>query len=96
MLLAVAALFFAGCKKKACDTNSSKAVVLDQGVVAADGCDWVVKLDNGASYHPQNLDTTYKVNNKNVQVCYTLTSDTFVCGWGVKLRVIHIDDIQGI
>jgi uncharacterized protein YceK len=96
VLMAVAGILFAGCKKQSCASQSSEAIILDQGPVAADGCDWVIKLGNGTSYHPQNLAAAYQVNNKNVNICYTLTADTFLCGWGVKIGVIHIDDIKGI
>jgi len=92
----LAVLLFAGCKKKACSSLTSNGIVLDQGPVAADGCDWVIQLDNGVSYHPHALSTAFQVNNKPVKLCYTLTSDTFLCGWNVKIGVIHIEDIEGI
>ena len=86
-------LIFFSCKKQ--KDISANGVVLDSGDPAADGCSWIIRI-NGTNeeYHPDILTDQFKQNNLPVQVNYTLTPNYFTCGWGARLRIIHILSIQ--
>lgn len=88
------------CKKeqscKSChDKDFKNATVLWSGPVAADGCDWVIKIDSAHVYHPDMLDTVFMHSELDVRICYKETVDKFHCGFtGSGIPVIHVIDIK--
>src|SRR4029078_3482395 len=58
----------------------TKATVIDAGVDIADGCGWLIALDEGGTYHPENLPSAVQKNNLRVWIDYVNTTDTFHCG----------------
>lgn len=67
------------CRKDTADCTTN-AVILDQGVEAADGCGWVVRIAN-TDFHVDNLPTAYQQNNLNVRIGFEAdTARHYVCG----------------
>lgn len=91
--LLVAAL--SACKKSQ-PLLKADAVITYTGALAADGCDWVIKLNDNTTYHADNLPTEYQVNStQNVTITYAITNDVFSCGIaGSGPKVIHLDEIK--
>ena len=90
-------VFFISCKKeKSCEScDPVQATIIDAGVVAADGCDWVVKTADNVYYHPDALPDSFKINNLAITISYQLTGDTFHCGLaGTGIPVIHVINIK--
>ncbi len=98
--LVVLLIFFVSCEKDhSCDDCDSEdyidAVILNTGAIEVDGCSWAVKIGTDRYYHPDVLKDEFKTDNLNVQICYTLTSDKFVCGIAARsMSVIRIRDIK--
>ncbi len=99
--LLVLVIIFASCNKdKSCKVCNSEqgyidAVILNTGPIEVDGCSWVVKIGTDNYYHPDMLKDEFKQNDLNVKICYTLTSDKFICGIAAQsMTVIHIQDIR--
>lgn len=85
-----------GCKKESTTSvNSLSANISYTGIVATDGCGWLIKIGN-VTYHPDNLPADFQVNNLNVIISGNITNDKFVCGDAANspgLPVIHITSI---
>ena len=98
--LIVLLTFFISCEKDhSCDSCNGEdyvdAVILNTGPIEVDGCSWVVKIGTEKYYHPDELKEEFKQDNLNVQICYTLKSDKFICGIaGQQMTIIHIKDIR--
>jgi len=71
-----------------------EAVVIWSGAVAADGCDWYIKVDETTFYHPDVLAEEFKEHNLNVKISYEVTDQIFGCGWGATMPIIHVVDIK--
>lgn len=94
-------LLFTSCEKdkscRNCDTEQGymDAVIINTGPIETDGCGWVVRIGDDNYYHPDMLKDEFRQNNLNVQICYTSTSDKFICGIAAQqMAVIHIKDIR--
>jgi hypothetical protein len=72
-------LLFFSCNEQCENGKQASASIEYSGMVAADGCDWVVRIDS-VSYHPVALDSAFKKENLNVNICYEETGDSFSCG----------------
>ncbi|HEX5153458.1 MAG TPA: hypothetical protein VFW07_18540 [Parafilimonas sp.] len=74
--------FLLSCNKNDVTVTSAhtKATVIDAGVNIDDGCGWLIALDEGGTYHPDNLPSTVQQNNLQVWIDYASTRDTFYCG----------------
>ena len=100
--LLIAIIFFSfSCTKdrsyKNClDKNIYRnATIVFSGPVATDGCDWLVKIDDTHSYHPDVLSNTFKQDQLTVRIAYELTPDKFICWIGaLQIPVIHVIDIK--
>ncbi|MGB3077194.1 MAG: hypothetical protein WBB36_17850 [Chitinophagales bacterium] len=75
-------ILFFSCKKEEGLVN---AKIIFAGVIAADGCGWLLETDNG-HYSPENLDSLYMMNGKEVLTSFVLTGDTFTCGLFANLH----------
>ena len=74
-LLFLACMLLCTCKKE----YSATAIILDEGNIAADGCGWMIKVNNNI-YHPDNLPEQYQVNNLTVSIKYRLLNSHWSCG----------------
>jgi len=89
-------VFLLSCAKKdmTVTPGRTKATVIDAGVNTSDGCGWLVILDEGGTYHPENLPSSVQKNNLQVWIDYVNTGDTFHCGIAsTPYPVIKIADI---
>jgi hypothetical protein len=76
-------LFFAipvSCKKDA-NLLTANATIVDTGSIAADGCGWLIKLNDSTTYQAINLSTDYQKNNLQVSISYYLLTTKFQCGY---------------
>lgn len=93
-LLILSFLFFS-CGEQCENGKSASATIEYSGMVAADGCDWVIRIDS-VSYHPDVLDSAFKKENLDVTICYQETADRFSCGMlpgGIPvIRILDIKD----
>lgn len=92
-------IFLFSCTKEkscvSCEKGYKEAEIIDAGIVAADGCDWVIRVDDTNYYHPDVLDDSFKQNGLEVKICYEITNDNFICGFNATgLKVIHVIDIR--
>ncbi|MFD1255295.1 hypothetical protein ACFQ3S_00675 [Mucilaginibacter terrae] len=69
------------------------ATVINTGSPALDGCGWLIKVGT-VSYSPDNLPENFKESGINVKIEYTVSDADFVCGWGQKLKYMHLYDIK--
>jgi hypothetical protein len=69
------------------------ATVINSGSVALDGCGWLIQIGD-TSYSPDNLPETFKETGITVNIEYTVSEAEFVCGWGNKVKYIHLYDIK--
>ncbi|MBI1191946.1 MAG: hypothetical protein GC205_02045 [Bacteroidetes bacterium] len=60
--------------------EEADALILDLGAVAADGCDFMLLIDN-EYYHPQGMDSVWRVHNTPVRVQFRRTLQFFHCGF---------------
>jgi len=88
--------FLLSCAKNDMTVNQglTKATVIDAGVDISDGCGWLIALDEGGTYHPENLPSAVQKNNLQVWIDYANTTDTFHCGFAStpypSIRIINI------
>ena len=76
--------FIMSCSKEAFDNNGldgleAYATIVDAGVGAADGCGWMLQI-NDEYVHPENLPIEFQENGLDVYICYSLRNDSFYCG----------------
>lgn len=97
--LFIVIILFISCSKenscKECKDGYVTAKILNTGLVAADGCDWVVRIGADQNYHPDDLKDEFKQHELEVEICYTMASDKFVCGFAAQqMPVIHVADVK--
>jgi hypothetical protein len=79
---------FTSCKK---DKNllTTEATVVYTGSIAADGCEWLIYVDEAGNnvqdpkrtyYNVVNLPENYKQNNTKITISYKLLSSRYHCG----------------
>lgn len=94
LIIALLIIFtFSLCKKDS-SIFTAEAKVYDSGLVAADGCGWLLRVDTTKAYSPLNLSSDFKLNNLDVVIRYRLLDTKFQCGWGNKLQQIELLDIK--
>jgi hypothetical protein len=73
-----------------------KAIIINTGNIAADGCGYLVQTNSATFYHADNLPTEFQKDKLNVTVNYDLSDTMFQCGMNPNTRipVIDIKDIQ--
>ena len=86
------ALAYSGCKKDG-EIVLTDATIINAGAVAADGCGWVIRV-NDVNYSPVNLDDKFKVNELKVGIYYDKLNEKFTCGWGQKIDEIKLLEIN--
>ncbi len=78
-----------------CALDTHDATVIYTGLVAADGCDWMIQMDDSTFYHPDNLPAAFMVNEKQVRIRYSVTTERFICGMTtLSYPVIHLNSIE--
>lgn len=94
--------FFVACKKEeaSCELCGRpgellKAQVIDAGLVAADGCGWVLRVGS-SDLHPNNLPDSFKISQLPVTVSFKLKEQEFPCGLMGRggLPVVEITSIK--
>ena len=91
--------FLLGCQKELSCVDcmpggQEKIAIVDySGDPALDGCDWSLIVGN-ATFHPDNLDDAYKVDQLEVVVSFASTGGNFICGFGANIPVVHINSIR--
>jgi hypothetical protein len=93
------ALVIPSCKKPGAPaaTLTTNATIINSGAIAADGCGWLIKLNDDSEYSPVNLSADFQQDNLKVNVSYTLLSTNTACSMLVNnpgIRQIKIDNIQ--
>lgn len=79
------------CKK---EEGLIHATIIYSGPIAADGCEWLLWVDNTTGYSPVNLDTAFMIDHLEVLVAFDVTGDSFICGWAKKHPVISIKEME--
>ena len=59
--------------------EEANARILDLGAIATDGCDFMLLIDN-EYYHPQGMDSVWRVHDTAVRVQFRRTLQLFHCG----------------
>jgi len=95
-LLLLTALIFtlsvSACKKNE-EPVFTEATVINAGAVAADGCGWVIRIDD-TNYSPTNLANEFKETELKVSIRYQILTSKFECGWGQKITEIKLLEIK--
>jgi hypothetical protein len=98
--IAVIMLLLWSCKKndvcEPCHTEAgfTDARIIYGGPVEADGCDWLVQVGD-KYYRADKLDAGFKQNELAVKICYQVTTDKFICGFGaLGIPIIHVIAIR--
>jgi hypothetical protein len=86
---------YIGCKKDNNIKSDKTGTVINYGNPSADGCGWVIRVDQ-VDYKPENLDKTYEVNNLKVNIDYNLLKSSYQCGLAANIgfSYIHINSIS--
>ena len=93
-ILVILVLLFFSCNEQCKNGKQASATVLYTGMLAADGCDWTIRIDS-ISYHPETLDSAYREDKLSVNICYEETTDRFSCGMlPGGIPVIRLLDIK--
>jgi hypothetical protein len=79
------AIIITSCKKT---TNpaitapkNTNAIIIYTGEVAADGCGWLVKInDTGEEYSPVNLSPAFQKDSLKVNITFSVLTTKFACG----------------
>ncbi|MEO6290557.1 MAG: hypothetical protein ABIO76_11580 [Ginsengibacter sp.] len=98
----IAFVFFGlSCKKeKSCEECVGGALVKNATIVyagplEADGCGWLVKIDNTLAYHPDVLDTAFQHDQLAVKITFVVTTNNFICGIAaMSIPVIHVVHLE--
>jgi len=89
-------LSFSRCKEDRISTSKQNGIILWSGPVAADGCDWLIKIDN-ESFHSDNLPDNFKKDGMKVKIKYSIKppANDFFCGIAASsYRTIDIESIS--
>ena len=85
------------CKK---DANTFKkvnaTVIFAGGDPAANGCGYLIQLDNGTNYYPVNLADAYKKYQLKVIVDYHRLTTNYQCGSFLPSNGVQEVNIDGI
>jgi hypothetical protein len=76
---------------------SANATIINSGPIAADGCGWLIKLNDNSEYSPVNLIPGFQQDQLKVNVTYTLLSTNTSCGSVANnpgVRQIKLNNIQ--
>ena len=95
LLLLTAVIFvlsISACKKNE-QPVFTDATVINGGVVAADGCGWLIRIGD-TNYSPTNLTDQFKETELKVSIRYQALTTKFECGWGQKVPEIKLLEIK--
>jgi hypothetical protein len=71
----------------------TEATIINGGVVAADGCGWLIRIGD-TYYSPTNLADPFKETELKVSIRYQALTTKFECGWGQKIPEIKLLEIK--
>ena len=92
-------LVITSCKKPGSPavTLASNATIVNSGPIAADGCGWLVRLNDSTEFSPVNLSADFQQDNLKVHVTYAQLNTRTSCGMLANnpgILQIKINNIQ--
>jgi hypothetical protein len=79
---------------------TSKAKITYTGLIAVDGCGWMITLPNNKIYKPEDLPEEFMINDLEVMITYKILKETYRCGFTPPgtppHQMIRIDKIEKI
>jgi hypothetical protein len=93
------AILVPSCKKNGSPaaTLTANGTIINTGAIAADGCGWLIKLNDNSEYSPVNLSSDFQQDNLKVNVSYIILSTNTACGSVANnggVRQIKLNTIQ--
>jgi hypothetical protein len=93
------AIIIPSCKKPASPavTLAPNATIVNSGEIAADGCGWLVRLNDSTEFSPVNLSADFQQDNLKVNITYAQLSTRTSCGMlagNPGILQIKINNIQ--
>jgi len=93
------ALVIPSCKKlgSSSATLTSNATIVYSGPIAADGCGWLIRLNDSTEFSPVNLSADFQQDNLKVNINYAQLSTRIFCGMlagNPGILQIKINNIQ--
>jgi len=76
------------CNENFQNSKYHNGLVLDYGNPAADGCGWVIKI-NDTIYAPIELDTKFCKDSLEIYIDYKVLSSTRNCNWWVPNKYVY-------
>ncbi len=76
---------------------TANATVINSGPIAADGCGWLIRLNDSTEFSPINLSADFQQDNLKVNVAYTQLTTRTSCGMlagDPGILQIKIDNLQ--
>ena len=76
---------------------TANATVINSGPIAADGCGWLIKINDSTVFSPVNLSADFQQDNLKVNVAYTQLTTRTSCGMlagNPGILQIKIDNLQ--
>src|SRR5580698_8586408 len=61
-------------------TLKTNAIIVNSGEIAADGCGWLIRLNDQTEFSPVNLSADFQQDNLKVNITYTQLSTSTSCG----------------
>jgi len=59
---------------------TANATVINSGPIAADGCGWLIRLNDSTEFSPVNLSAGFQQDNLKANIAYTQLSTRTSCG----------------
>ena len=94
-------LIVSSCKKLGDSTPpktlKANAVIVNSGEIAADGCGWLIRLNDQSEFSPVNLSADFQQDNLKVNITYTQLNTNTRCGMLANnpgVPQIQINNIQ--
>jgi hypothetical protein len=93
-----------GCKKENTSSNTKaktpvagNAMIVNTGLVAADGCGFLIKIDS-KYYHADNLPEQFQKDGLNVNIDYSSSTSKFQCSTNPNnlIPVIYLNSIDTV
>ena len=96
MFLILSILFFAtSCSEEEVKLQTENATIY-YDASEIDNCIYTIKTENNNFYSVENLDETFRENNLQVKISYTITSEKIDCGFSNNLTIIKLESIERI
>jgi hypothetical protein len=80
-------------------TLKTNAIIVNSGEIAADGCGWLIRLNDQTEFSPVNLSADFQHDNLKVSITYTQLNTNTYCGMlanNPSIRQVKINNIQKV